>query len=170
MPIGDNVSVMASDTLSITIRLATPADCSGTLECLRAAFAPYQDRYTPDAFLDTVLTAETIHKRISEMTVFIAENAKQQLMGTIACKVVDDAEGHLRGMAVKPEFQGSSVAKQLLECAERELRASGCSFVTLATTEPLDRAMRFYEKSGYGRTGRITQFFGMPLIEYRKSL
>ena len=161
---------MASDTFSTTIRLARPADCNGILDCLRAAFAPYQERYTPDAFLDTVLTPETIHKRISDMTVFVAENSKQQVMGTIACKVVNDAEGHLRGMAVKPEYQRSSVAKQLLECAEQELRGLGCAVVTLDTTEPLDRAMRFYEKSGYRRTGRITQFFGMPLIEYRKSL
>jgi hypothetical protein len=29
--------------------------------------------------------------------------------------------------------------------------------------------MRFYEKNGYRRTGKITDFFGMLLIEYAKS-
>ena len=161
---------MASDTVPTTIRLARPTDCAGILECLRSAFAPYQRWYTPDAFSDTVLTPDTIQKRMSEMSVFVAENSKQQVIGTIACKIVNNAEGHLRGMAVIPEYQGSSVAKQLLEYAEQELRFSGCSVVTLDTTEPLDRAMRFYERSGYRRTGRIAQFFGMPLIEYGKSL
>lgn len=170
LPIGGNVSVMASDTLSVAIRVATPADCTGTLKCLASAFAPYQDRYTPEAFLDTILTPETICTRMLEMVVFVAENSRQQVIGTIACKVVQAGEGHLRGMAVLPEWQGASVAKQLLEHAEQELRALGCFFVTLDTTEPLDRAMHFYERNGYRRTGRITQFFGMSLIEYRKSL
>ena len=161
---------MHSDNLSAIIRPATSADCSGILNCLATAFAGYRDRYTPDAFLDTVLTEQTIRKRMREMTVFVAEDGSQQVCGTIACSVLNHGEGHLRGMAVKPDWQGSSVATQLLERAEQGLRASGCSFVTLDTTEPLDRAMRFYEKSGYRRTGRITRFFGMRLIEYRKLL
>ena len=107
---------------------------------------------------------------MSEMTVFVAESDERQIIGTIACKVVNGEEGHLRGMGVRPEWQGSSVAKQLLDRAEEELRHSGCSIVTLGTTEPLNRAMRFYEKNGFKRTGRAMQFFGMPLIEYRKSL
>ena len=161
---------MSSDTFPTLTRLAGPADCAGILACLASAFAPYQGRYTPGAFLDTVLTPDTLLERIADMTVFVAENSQQQVIGTIACKVVNDAEGHLRGMAVKPEYQRSSVASQLLQLAEQELRTAGCSFVTLDTTEPLERAMRFYEKNGYQRTGRITPFFGMPLIEYRKSL
>lgn len=160
---------MAFDTLSTTIRRAKPTDGGGILDCLRSAFVPYQDRYTPDAFSDTVLAPDSIHKRMSEMSVFVAENSSRQVIGTIACKVVNDEEGHLRGMAVRPEYQRSSVAQQLLASAEQELRSSGCSFVTLDTTEPLDRAMRFYEKNGYRRSGQIKQFFGMPLIEYRKS-
>ena len=38
------------------------------------------------------------------------------------------------------------------------------------TTEPLERAMRFYEKHGYRRSGRVTDFFGMTLHEWVKSL
>jgi hypothetical protein len=30
--------------------------------------------------------------------------------------------------------------------------------------------MRFYERHGYRRSGRISDFFGMPLIEYVKVL
>jgi hypothetical protein len=35
---------------------------------------------------------------------------------------------------------------------------------------PLEAAMRFYEKHGYHRSGKIGDFFGMPLIEYEKQL
>ncbi|SRR6266550_6516796 len=41
-------------------RNATYEDCSAILECLRPAFAPYRESYTPEAFLDTVLTPETL--------------------------------------------------------------------------------------------------------------
>jgi hypothetical protein len=42
--------------------------------------------------------------------------------------------------------------------------------VTLDTTWPLQRAIRFYERQGYAATGRETDFFGMPLYEYAKPL
>src|SRR5205807_10201216 len=41
-------------------RNATYEDCSAILECLRPAFAPYRESYTPEAFLDTVLSPETL--------------------------------------------------------------------------------------------------------------
>jgi len=28
--------------------------------------------------------------------------------------------------------------------------------------------MRFYEKHGYRRSGKVSDFFGMPLVEYVK--
>jgi len=30
--------------------------------------------------------------------------------------------------------------------------------------------MRFYEKHGYRRSGKVSDFFGMPLVEYAKPL
>lgn len=80
------------------------------------------------------------------------------------------AEGHLRGVAVSPEWQGSGVATALLRAAENELRTNGCTFVTLDTTAPLKRATRFYEKHGFSASGRVSDFFGMPLYEYAKPL
>ncbi len=71
-------------------------------------------------------------------------------------------------MGVLPEWQGRGVAKLLLDRAETELKQLGCKRITLDTTEPLIPAMRFYERNGFRRTGRISDFFGMPLIEYAK--
>jgi len=42
--------------------------------------------------------------------------------------------------------------------------------ITLDTTEPLNRAIRFYEKNGYRPTGKIGRFYGMPLLEYSKAI
>ena len=73
-------------------------------------------------------------------------------------------------MAVTPARHGQGVAGRLLEAVEDELRARGCAVATLETTEPLRRAIRFYERNGYRASGRVTDFFGMPIFEYVKPL
>ena len=73
-------------------------------------------------------------------------------------------------MAVLPECHGQGIAKELLATAEEELRLLGCTRVTLNTTEPLRRAVHFYEKNGYRASGKIRDFFGMPLYEREKPL
>jgi ribosomal protein S18 acetylase RimI-like enzyme len=154
----------------IVIRSATAADAGGILACLAAAFEPYREQYTTGAYLDTVLTPETITQRLQSMHVFVAIAAGEQIIGTIACSLSNAADGHLRGMAVLPEWQNHGVAEQLLRTAESDLVTQTCSCITLDTTDPLQRAMRFYEKHGYRRSSKTTDFFGMPLHEYQKNL
>jgi ribosomal protein S18 acetylase RimI-like enzyme len=152
------------------IRRATALDASGILNCLAAAFEPYRTSYTPAAYLDTVLSAETISQRLQWMHVFVAVRSTGEVIGSIACAIADSNEGHLRGMAVMPQFQGHKIAESLLQAAEEELRRLGSSRITLDTTEPLLRAVRFYESHGYRRSGKITDFFGMPLHEFVKQM
>jgi len=154
---------------AFSIRPATPADAEDVLRCLAEAFEPYRVSYTPDAFLDTILTLELLQQRMQTMRVFVAEDRVGMIAGTVACGKVSEGEGHLRGMAVRSAWHGAGIAQALLQHAESELRAQGCSRVTLDTTLPLERAMRFYEKNGYRRSGRVADFFGMKLIEYEKS-
>ena len=157
------------------IRKAASIDSAGILACLRAAFEPYRDSYTPEAFIDTVLTPQTIEERFRSMCLFVAVSKSGEIVGTIGCQVVasevgQEKEGHIRGMAVLPGWQGSGVATQLLNAVESELRNQGCSRISLDTTQPLRQAMRFYEKNSFERSGRVTSFFGMPLFEYVKRL
>jgi len=154
----------------ICVRKAKDEDAPGILACLREAFEEFRSQYTPQGFLDTVLTAETLRVRRETMNVFVAVNSANEVLGTIACGVVSPEEGHLRGMAVLPSIRGNGVAAELLRQAEQEMLSRGCARVTLDTTEPLERAMRFYEKRGYRKSERISDFFGMPLIEYQKAL
>jgi GNAT superfamily N-acetyltransferase len=153
-----------------SVRRGTAADAGGILVCLQAAFEPYRDRYTPDAFRDTVLTPVTIQLRLATMAVFVAVTAPGEIVGTVGGSAISAEEGHIRGMAVLPPWQGGGLARQLLQAVESELRAQGCQRITLDTTQPLERAMRFYEKHGYRRSGKVSDFFGMPLFEYAKPL
>ncbi len=151
------------------IRAADAEDAPAILNCLATAFEPYRTSYTPGAWLDTVLTPETLQHRLSSMDILVAISPQEGVAGTIAFAANGD-EGHLRGMAVLPAWQGRGVAESLLLAAEAELIGRKCSCITLDTTEPLQRAMHFYEKHGYRRTEKITDFFGMRLHEYVKQL
>jgi len=157
-------------TQQVNIRRATARDNEGILNCLSCAFATYQHFYTPAAFEDTVLTPELLKRRLRSMSVFVADTSSGQIIGTIACSLVSQLEGHLRGMGVVPEWQGRGVAKGLLDCAQNELKQLGCERITLDTTEPLISAIRFYELNGFRRTGKVSDFFGMRLIEYAKAI
>jgi ribosomal protein S18 acetylase RimI-like enzyme len=154
--------------LSFTVRRATSRDAEGILECLHTAFQPFRGDYADSAFEDTVLTRDTVHQRLASMVVFVATAGDGEIVGTVACKVMDGGEGHLRGMAVHPSWQGGGVAQQLLEAVECALREKKCSRIRLDTTVPLKRAVRFYERNGFRPTGIVADFFGMPLFEYVK--
>ena len=150
----------------IEIRPAGLADAPAIASCLAAAFECYRNAYSPAAFADTVPDSEQIALRIQKMRVLIAVNSKK-VVGTISALINED-HGHLRGMAVLPNFQGSGIASKLLAEIEHWLRSQRCHEVTLDTTEPLTVAMKFYERHGYRRSGKISDFFGMPLIGYVK--
>ena len=145
-------------------------DATGILKCLAAAFEPYRKHYSPPAFTDTVLTNETVHVRLQQMHVLLATVAGS-VVGTIAAAWHPEIkEGHLRGMAVLPEWHNRGLAAKLQTSIEAWLLSRGCKRITLDTTLPLAAAMKFYEKHGYHRSGTIGDFFGMPLIEYVKQL
>ena len=152
----------------VIIRSALPRDAAGILRCLAAAFEPYRAAYTPEAFIDTTLTAESLAIRLRQMHVLVAV-APEGIAGTIA-GALHGNEGHLRGMAVLPHWHRSGVAAQLLVAIETWLQTNGCTRITLDTTLPLVTAMKFYEKNGYRKSGKVTDFFGMPLVEYVKEL
>jgi GNAT superfamily N-acetyltransferase len=144
-------------------------DVEAVLRCLHEAFEPYRSLYSVEGFRDTTLDSETVHHRLRDMLVLVAVTPTGEVVGTVGGSA-HGADGHLRGMAVRPAWAGKGVARALLDAIETELRSLQCTRVTLDTTEPLQTAMRFYERNGYHRTGHIGDFFGMPLIEYAKLL
>ena len=132
-----------------------------------SAFEPFRTQYTQGAFQDTVPGPAALRQRLLDMAVYVAITPNGEIVGTIAASI-EGAAGHLRGMAVRPAWQGRGIADQLLLTAQGDLIAAGCTGITLDTTMPLRRAIRFYQKHGFAPTGRITDFFGMPLYEYAK--
>ena len=155
---------------SISIRKAEIRDVHDIANCLQEVFATVRSLYTPAAFHDTVLTPEGVANRMASMCVFVAVSPEGEIVGTIAGNLIGSGEGHVRGMAVRPAWHGREVADKLLQEVESEFRILGCARISVDTTLPLQRAMRFYEKHGFRRSGRISDFFGMELLEYVKAL
>lgn len=139
--------------MDLEIREAQIADVIQIAECLAAAFAPFRHLYTTGAFADTVAAADAIRDRIECMTVYVAVAPAGLVVGTLAAARYGQ-EGHLRGMAVRTEWQGQGIARRLLMAAEHHLIKSGCSRITLDTTDPLTKAIRLYETSGFVRSGK----------------
>jgi len=161
--------VRLQQSVQISIRRATDADIDGILTCLHLAFEPYKTSYTPAAYQDTVPTFSGVEQRLREMCVLVAVNQANEILGTLAYQALKDNEGHLRGMAILPQWQRRGLAKRLLERAESDLRERNCSRCTLDTTPQLRDAIRFYESNGYIATGK-SDLFGVPLIDYVKQL
>jgi GNAT superfamily N-acetyltransferase len=117
-----------------------------------------------------VLTEEGARHRLQHMTILVCEDHSGSITGTIGYQREPSGIGHLRGMAVRPSAQATGVAGRLLAAAEHGLRTAGCRRITLDTTRPLTRAIAFYERHGYTPTGTISDFYGMELVEYERSL
>lgn len=154
---------------AFVVREASTEDAGAILACLGAAFAAYRAQYTCEAFAQTVLDPDAIQNRIAIMQLFVAVSKEEGIVGTIGCETKGH-DGHLRGMAVLPEWQGVGVAAALLWTAEVALRMLGCRRVILGTTEPLKRAINFYQRHGFSPSGHVSDFFGMRLYEYTKPI
>jgi ribosomal protein S18 acetylase RimI-like enzyme len=111
-----------------------------------------------------------VKTRLAETCVFVATGPSGDIIGTVGYHVVGSEEAHIRGMAVLPAWQGRAVAQGMLDAVLTDARRRGCSKATLDTTAPLERAVRFYERNGFRASGRVADFFGMPLFEYVRPL
>jgi len=148
----------------VVTRHARKSDVPGILHCLHTAFEPFRQDYSEAAFRDTVLDSSSLRSRMTQMSVFVAE-LDNGIVGTVAA-AIDSDEGHLRGMAVLPSCEHAGVGRRLVRRALDELTVTGCRRAALGTTAVLLRAAKFYESAGFTRTGRVSDFFGMPLYEY----
>ena len=120
--------------------------------------------------IDVASTEQAVRDRLHSMSVWVAVDPSGTVVGTVAWTPVTPTEAHLRGMAVRPAHQGQGTARKLLARVLTHVRAAGHRRVTLDTTIPLGRAKRFYEKNGFRSTGKVSDFFGMPLFEYARKL
>jgi N-acetylglutamate synthase-like GNAT family acetyltransferase len=152
------------------IRKAKPEDAIIIHKVLLAAFEEFRKYYSREGFNDTVLSEKAVLIRMKEMTIYVAVD-NNNIIGTIGWQKISNKEGHIRGMAVHPKWQGkNSPAATLLKAVENDAISNECIFLTLDTTEVLKRAGNFYKKHGFKLTGKMGDFFGSKIYQYIKYL
>ncbi len=83
-----------------------------------------------------------------------------QLVGAITCERDSRAKvrhiGHLIGMMVRAEAQGSGIGRALLEtCIAHARAADGLTMLTLTVTVGNDGALHLYERAGFVACGQL---------------
>ena len=152
----------------VTIRLAKPNDAEAIAATLRAAFAEFEQLYTPAAFSATTPAVAQIGGRFAEGPIWIAE-LEDTVVGTIAA-VPHGLELYIRSMAVRPAARGSRIGARLLGTVEAFAIAHQYRRLLLDTTPFLLAAVQLYERHGFRYTGQEPDLFGTRLLTMAKDL
>lgn len=138
---------------------------------LYEAFEPYRPQYTTEALNATVVITEKLEKRIAdpESVVLIAVY-DNEIAGTVSLLNTDENNIYIASMAVKPEYHGKGVGSMLLKKTDKIASEKQCQKLILETSAPLIDAIRLYEKFGYERTGRTTDYYGVTIFEMVKEV
>ncbi|MGQ9586859.1 MAG: GNAT family N-acetyltransferase [Thermoplasmata archaeon] len=76
--------------------------------------------------------------------------------------VVDDDEGWIGGIGVRPEYRGKGIGRSLMQVAEEECRKRGVREMSLEVIEGNERAQKLYESLGYVGTRKYVTAEGKP--------
>jgi ribosomal protein S18 acetylase RimI-like enzyme len=153
---------------AVTVRVAQPGEAEVITALLRAAFAEFESRYTPEGFSATAPEAEHIRARFGEGPVWVAE-LDGATVGTVS-GVPREGALYVRSMAVLASARAQGVGRALLSAAEAYGRVNQYRRLTLSTTPFLGAAIRLYEKAGFRFTGERSDLFGTTLLEMEKPL
>jgi GNAT superfamily N-acetyltransferase len=84
----------------------------------------------------------------------------------------DPSLAHLQHLFVRPAWWGTGLGPALLAAAVQAADDRGFSRMRLFTPAGQARGRRFYEREGWRPAGpaRFDPSFGLPLVEYRRTL
>ncbi|HIX71354.1 MAG TPA: GNAT family N-acetyltransferase [Candidatus Enterococcus stercoravium] len=119
------------------------------LACLKEIFASQQ--------LSAIQLAEAATQSIS-LGAYLAG----ELVGGIVIKR-NYQTAHVSQLAVKPDYQGLGVGRQLLQAGEKQARERGAKTITLTTRSY--QAPAFYQKQGYTCFGQLVD---VPMVGVTK--
>ena len=151
----------------VELRRAVPTDAETVSRLLAESFAELRAEYTAAAFAATVIGPEEAAHRMTEGPVWICFlDGEAVATGSV---VVRGDGLYVRGMAVVPRARGRRVGWRLLEVMEEFARRRRLARMYLSTTPFLDRAIRLYERCGFGRTDEPPhEMLGTPLFTMTK--
>lgn len=151
----------------VTLRVATPADLDALVALEHAAFA--SDRAERRAIRHAI--------RSPSMTVLAAvtndEVGQETLVGAATLeRRRGSRNARLSSIAVSPLRAGLGLGSLVLDGAEADARAHGCTHLRLEVRADNGAGIRLYERRGYVRFAVIPDYYedGMEAWRYTKAL
>lgn len=96
----------------------------------------------------------------SGQTVLIAEEGLQ-ICGFLVSRLVG-SEGEILNMAIAPGQRRKGIGSKLLAAVEEEAKAKSAERMYLEVRESNSAAIAFYEKHGFAKSGRRTNYYRNP--------
>jgi ribosomal protein S18 acetylase RimI-like enzyme len=154
----------------LVFRKAKINDKEKIYNILLNSFKPYKKDYTEKGYYSTILSPEKIEERINEniFKIFVVTIDKK-IVGTVSILHQDDRY-YIRSMAVEPDYQNKGVGLFILENIFDIAKNENIKKISLESFKPLKKAVRFYEKHGFKKTGIIKDLYGNEIFEMIKIL
>jgi GNAT superfamily N-acetyltransferase len=135
------------------------------------AFAPYKQQYTPCAYAATVVSPADIEQRMvgKDYELYVV-TIGERVVGTVSVVMKEQDRLHIRSMAVLPVVQQMGVGRFIMEKIEALATQNHVAVLSLDTSKPLERAIRFYQQCGFAFTGVTHDFYGVEIFEMMKKL
>ena len=155
----------------LTYRKAQISDIKELYSILLKAFEPYKLNYTNGAYYATVLTPLDIKNRIlgNKYDIYVVTMDKK-IIGTFSLLKKGNDILHTRTMAVHPDYQGKGFGLFILRKIYMLAKKNNYKFISLDTSKPLKRAIKFYKNFGFEFTGKNKDFHGVKIFEMIKEI
>ena len=159
------------DYVNITFKEAQIHEINDIHLVLSKAFEPYKKDYTNGAFNATVLTSTDIQNRIIDQKyeIFVVV-IDEHIIGTVSLSKKDQDQLHVRSMAVHPDYQKRGIGLFILKKINELAKRKDIKTISLDTSKPLKKAIKFYKKFGFEFTGVTKNFYGVEIYEMIKKL
>jgi putative acetyltransferase len=136
---------------SARVRFVREADVPRVLEIVRAVLEEFGLRFGEGATTDDDLASLPASYSARGGAFWVAEGEGGEILGTCGAFPVAPQTYELRKMYLVPAARGLGLGKALLDACLAWARAQGGARMVLDTTEKMDRAIAFYENSGFVR-------------------
>jgi N-acetylglutamate synthase-like GNAT family acetyltransferase len=159
------------ENVNISFRKAKISEINEIYLILLKAFEPYRKNYTNGAFNATVLSPDDIKNRIlgKKFEIYVL-TLNKHIIGTLSITKKFQDQLYIRSMAVLPDYQGRGLGFLMLKEINKLAKRKKIKTISLDTSKPLKRAIKFYKNFGFTFTGVTRDFFGIQICEMVKKL
>jgi N-acetylglutamate synthase-like GNAT family acetyltransferase len=156
---------------NINFSKARMQDIKDIHSVLLKAFESYNNDYTNDAYIATVLSTTEIKNRIlGEKYEIYVITINKKIIGTVSISKKNKYKLYIRSMAVHPNYQKRGIGHFILNKIIELAKKNNIEYIFLDTSKLLKEAVEFYKKFGFVFTGVKHDFYGIEIYEMIKKL